>query len=97
LLTFLIYDYFNWMRPKHEIIKELQQHPNDTGSVEVQIGILTERIRNLTEHMKRHRKDLHSRYGLIKLVSKRKKLLRYLRENDPVRYREVIQKLGLRK
>ena len=82
---------------KEEIIRQLQRDPNDTGSPEVQIGILTWRIRHLTEHFKVHRKDLHSRTGLIALVNKRRKLLQYLKRKDPERYQKVLQVLGLRK
>ena len=81
---------------KHKIMREFARHERDTGSPEVQIALLTERIKEITEHLKRHRKDIHSRYGLTKLVSRRKKLLRYLRENDFDRYREVVKALGLR-
>ncbi len=81
---------------KARIIKEFGRHEGDTGSPEVQIALLTERIRQITEHLKVHRKDVHSRYGLIKLVSQRKKLLKYLRETDFARYREVVKRLGLR-
>ncbi len=81
---------------KRKIIEEWARHPGDSGSPEVQIALLTARIRYLTEHMKRHKKDVHSRYGLIKLVGKRRRLLNYLRREDFARYREVVKKLGLR-
>lgn len=81
---------------KQELIQEFQRFPGDTGSPEVQIALLTERIRQITEHLKKHRKDVHSRYGLIKLVGKRKRLLRYLKREDFQKYQEVIQKLGIR-
>ncbi|RLD13796.1 MAG: 30S ribosomal protein S15 [Caldiserica bacterium] len=81
---------------KTEVIKRFQKHPQDTGSCEVQIAILTERIRNLTEHLKVHKKDVHSRYGLIKMVSRRKRLLRYLKKAEPERYKKIITELGLR-
>ncbi len=82
---------------KAKLIEEFRRHPKDTGSSEVQIAILTERIRQLTEHLKVHRKDFHSRRGLLKLVSKRRAQLDYLRRTDPDRYQEVIQRLGLRR
>ena len=70
---------------------------DDTGSPEVQVAILTERINNLTEHFRSHKKDLHSRQGLLKMVSRRRRLLDYLKRNDQERYSTVIQRLGLRK
>ncbi len=82
---------------KAEIIKKFQLNPNDTGSPEVQIAILTERIRNLTEHFKTHKKDVHSKRGFMRIINRRKKLLRYLRETDFERYKKVIKELGLRK
>ncbi|MCE5228118.1 30S ribosomal protein S15 [bacterium] len=82
---------------KHELIEEYKTHDNDTGSPEVQIAILTERINNLTEHFKIHDKDHHSRRGLLILVSKRKALLTYLSKKNIERYRALIQKLGLRR
>ncbi|MEQ8763070.1 MAG: 30S ribosomal protein S15 [Planctomycetota bacterium] len=85
------------MRPISEIIADNKQGENDTGSPEVQVAILTERIRHLTEHLKTHRKDHASRRGLLMLVGKRARLLRYLQRKDDGRYRELIQKLGLRK
>ncbi|HBT47803.1 MAG TPA: 30S ribosomal protein S15 [Peptococcaceae bacterium] len=81
---------------KQEIIKRFQQHENDTGSPEVQIALLTERINSLTEHLKVHRKDHHSRRGLFKMVGQRRRLLNYLREYDVERYRRVVEALGLR-
>ena len=81
---------------KQELIKKFALHENDTGSPEVQIAILTERIRNLTEHIKANKKDLHSRRGLIGMVNKRKKLLNYLKRVDEQRYRKVIEELGIR-
>ncbi|HHJ64156.1 MAG TPA: 30S ribosomal protein S15 [Aquifex aeolicus] len=80
---------------KWELIKEFQRHEGDTGSPEVQIAILTERIAKLTEHMKKHKKDVHSRRGLIAMVSKRRRLLEYLRETDYQRYLEVSRRLDL--
>lgn len=82
---------------KEAIIRELQIHERDTGSTPVQIALLTERIRRLTEHLKVHKHDHHSHRGLLKLVGQRRRLLRYLSRTDPERYREVITKLGLRK
>lgn len=81
---------------KQEIIKRFQRHEQDTGSPEVQIAILTERINSLTEHLKIHRKDHHSRRGLLKMVGQRRRLLNYLRENDVERYRRLVEALGLR-
>jgi len=82
---------------KAELIKDNQQAANDTGSPEVQIAILTERIRNLTEHMKIHKKDLGSRRGLLKMVSQRRKLLDYLRGVSEARYQDIIKKHGIRR
>jgi small subunit ribosomal protein S15 len=79
------------------IIAEHRQHDSDTGSPEVQIALLTARISHLTEHLKTHNKDHHSRAGLLKLVGRRRKLLRYLQDNDVERYRAIIAKLGLRR
>jgi len=79
-----------------KIIKEYQRHDKDTGSPEVQIAILTEKINRLTEHMKKHKKDLHSRRGLIAMVNKRRKLLEYLKETDYNRYVEIVKRLGIR-
>lgn len=82
---------------KQEIIKEFQTHEGDTGSSEVQIALLTERINSLTEHLKIHQKDNHSRRGLLKMVGQRRRLLRYIEQTDVEKYRELIAKLGLRK
>jgi small subunit ribosomal protein S15 len=82
---------------KQEIIKDNARDTNDTGSPEVQVAILTERIRNLTEHFKGHHKDNHSRRGLLMMVNKRRTLLAYLKKTDVERYNALIQKLGLRK
>ncbi len=82
---------------KAEIVKKYGKTANDTGSAEVQIAILTEEIKNLTEHLKEHKHDFHSRRGLLKKVGKRRSLLNYLVENDVTRYREVVKSLGLRK
>lgn len=81
---------------KAEIIKEFGKDENDTGSTEVQIAILTHRIRTLTEHLQTHKKDHHSRRGLLKMVGTRRGLLKYLREKNIDEYRELIQKLGIR-
>lgn len=82
---------------KKEIIEGFKVHPTDTGSPEVQIAILSERITYLTEHFKTHMKDHHSRRGLLKLVSQRRHLLDYLKVKEVERYRKVIQRLGIRK
>jgi small subunit ribosomal protein S15 len=82
---------------KQEIIKDNAQSTGDTGSPEVQVAILTERITNLTEHFKTHAKDNHSRRGLLMLVNKRRSLLDYLKREDNARYAALIAKLGLRK
>ena len=82
---------------KQEIIKDNAQGNNDTGSPEVQVAILTERIRNLTEHFKGNHKDNHSRRGLLMMVNQRRKLLAFLKKMDVERYNALIQKLGLRK
>lgn len=82
---------------KREIIETYRIHESDTGSPEVQIALLTERIRYLTEHFKTHKKDHHSRRGLLKLVGQRRRLLSYLKETDIGKYRELITRLGLRK
>ena len=79
------------------IIKEYQKDASDTGSAGVQIALLTARIRHLTEHFKTHKKDHHSRRGLLKLVSQRKKLLSYVKSNDITSYAKLISRLGLRK
>ncbi len=81
---------------KTEIIKKFQRHENDTGSPEVQIALLTARIKQLEQHFKVHKKDHHSRRGLLKLVGQRRKLLNYLRRTDFQRYRELVKTLGLR-
>jgi small subunit ribosomal protein S15 len=82
---------------KQEIISQFRTHDGDTGSPQVQIAILSERIGDLTDHFKTHAKDHSSRRGLLKLVSKRRRLLDYLKQHDADRYREVIGKLGIRK
>ena len=82
---------------KAEVIKNFARDSKDTGSPEVQIAILTEEITNLTNHLKEHKHDFHSRRGLLKKVGRRRNLLNYLKKNDIATYREVIEKLGLRK
>ena len=81
---------------KAEIIREFAQGERDNGSPEVQIALLTEHIRNLTEHLKAHKKDFTSRRGLLAMVGTRRRLLKYLRRKTPVRYQAVVQRLGLR-
>ena len=82
---------------KASIIKEYGKDKNDTGSVEVQVAILTNEINELTEHLKVHKKDNHSRRGLLKMVGARRSLLKYLSDRDIQRYRDIVEKLGLRK
>lgn len=82
---------------KAKIIKEYAKSKNDVGSAEVQIAILTHEINNLTEHLKVHKHDFHSKRGMLMKVGRRKKLLEYLKKNDVVSYRELIKKLNLRK
>ena len=79
------------------IVAEYQAHENDTGSIEVQVALLTERVKHLTGHLRVHRKDIHSRLGLLKLVGKRRSLLKYLTREDVTRYRSLIARLGLRR
>ncbi|MGC9317069.1 MAG: 30S ribosomal protein S15 [Armatimonadota bacterium] len=81
---------------KDEIIEQFRIHDDDTGSPEVQIALLTSRIQSLTQHLQAHRKDHHSRRGLLKMVGKRRRLLRYLRNEDIDRYRALVRELGLR-
>lgn len=81
---------------KAEILKEAQKHDTDTGTPEVQVSIMTARIKYLTEHFKENKKDFHSRRGLQALVSKRRKLLKYLKRKDGARYQDLIKNLGLR-
>ena len=85
------------MTTKEKIIKEYGKSANDTGSTEVQVALLTQRINDLTDHLKIHKKDHHTRRGLLMLVGKRKRLLQYLENQDVERYRSLIDKLGLRK
>lgn len=82
---------------KESLINEFRRHENDTGSPEVQIALLTQRINDLTEHLKVHRKDFHSRRGLYKLIGQRRGLLNYLERTDIERYRQVVERLGLRR
>ena len=82
---------------KHEIIKEFARHGGDTGSPEVQIALLSARIDDLSGHFKAHKQDHHSRRGLLRMVSQRRKLLDYLKKKDLQRYRDIIGRLGLRK
>ncbi|RKX42663.1 MAG: 30S ribosomal protein S15 [Thermotogae bacterium] len=82
---------------KQRIIEEFRISEKDTGSVEVQVAILTARIRHLTEHLKLHPKDFHSRRGLMKMVGRRRKFLKFLRKSNPESYKSLIEKLGLRK
>ena len=82
---------------KQSVIQTHRVHDKDTGSPEVQVALLTERINELSDHFKSHAKDHHSRRGLLRIVSQRRRLLEYLRRNAPVRYQELIQRLGLRR
>ena len=82
---------------KQTIVSEYRTHESDTGSAEVQIAVLTRRINDLTEHLKAHRKDHHSRRGLLMMVGKRRRLLEYVRRNDVAKYRSLIERLGLRR
>jgi small subunit ribosomal protein S15 len=82
---------------KETVLKEYATKEGDTGSPEVQVAILTHRIVNLTEHFKTHAKDVHSRRGLLQMVSRRRKLLDYVRSRDEARYRDLIQRLGIRR
>ncbi len=82
---------------KKDIIEKFKNHDGDTGSPEVQIALLSERIRYLTDHFKAHKRDHHSRRGLLKMVGQRRRLLNYLKEKKVERYRMIIEKLGLRK
>jgi small subunit ribosomal protein S15 len=84
-------------KDKKQLIDKYKLHESDTGSPEVQIGLLTHRIQYLTEHLKVHKKDHHSRRGLLMLVGQRRRLLNYVKNNDVQRYRSIIQTLGLRR
>lgn len=83
-------------RVKSKIIKEFQIHEKDTGSAETQIGLLSRRIEELTRHLKKHPKDKHSRRGLLKMVSHRRKLLDYLKKNNPTSFNKIMKKLDLK-
>jgi small subunit ribosomal protein S15 len=85
------------LKPKDSTIEEHRLHESDTGSPEVQIALLTDRIDHLTDHLKAHKKDHHSRRGLLMLVGRRRRMLDYVKENDVERYRNLIAKLGLRR
>lgn len=82
---------------KKAIMAEFKLHDSDTGSPEVQVALLTEKIKSITAHLKVHKKDFHSRRGLLKMIGQRRKLLDYLREKDITRYRKLIKALGIRK
>ncbi len=82
---------------KKRLIEQFRVHEGDTGSPEVQVALLTERINSLTDHFKQHAKDHHSRRGLLMLIGKRRSLLEYLRKKDPERYRSIIDRLGIRR
>ncbi|MCD6519841.1 MAG: 30S ribosomal protein S15 [Anaerolineae bacterium] len=82
---------------KNAIVDEFHRHPTDTGSPEVQIALLTKRINRLTEHLKEHKHDEHSRRGLLKLVGQRRRHLNYLSRTDEQKYREIVERLGLRR
>ena len=84
-------------KTKQDVIKEYQTDKNDTGSPEVQVAILTSRINELSEHMQVHKKDFHSRRGLLAMVAKRRKLLDYLKKKDEARYQTLIERLGIRR
>lgn len=85
------------MQSKSDIIQSYRVHPTDTGSTEVQVAILTERINHLVDHLRVHKRDFHTRRGLLKLVGQRRRLLAYLNRTDVQRYRSLISRLGLRK
>mgnify|MGYP006282017931 CR=1 FL=1 len=84
-------------KEKEKIIKDYKLHDSDTGSAEVQIALLTEEIKRLLSHLKKHPKDTHSKKGLLNMVSKRKRLLSYLQEESEKKYKEIIKKIGLKK
>ena len=84
-------------RKKANVIKDFQTHDKDTGSANVQAGVLTRRIEELSGHLKKHPKDNHSRRGLLQMVSQRRKLLKYLEKNEPKVYTSIVKKLGLKK
>ena len=82
---------------KQKILKEFAQNEGDTGSPEVQVALLTERIKRLTDHLKGHKQDVHSRRGLLQMVNKRRRILIYLTRKEPDRYKTIVEKLGLSK
>jgi small subunit ribosomal protein S15 len=82
---------------KQKILKDFAQHEGDTGSPEVQIALLSQRIKKLSDHLKGHKQDMHSRKGLLQMVNKRRRILLYLTRKDPDRYKSVVEKLGLNK
>lgn len=82
---------------KQKLIEDYKEHPKDTGSAQVQVALLTEKINELTGHFKVHKKDFHSRHGLLRMISKRRTLLAYLKKQDEEKYQEVLKKLNLRK
>ncbi|MFZ1414684.1 MAG: 30S ribosomal protein S15 [Defluviicoccus sp.] len=82
---------------KQEVIKDYSLHEGDTGSPEVQVAVLSERIANLTEHLKAHKKDFHSRRGLLMMVGQRRRLLDYVKRAEPKRYERLVERLGLRR
>jgi small subunit ribosomal protein S15 len=82
---------------KLDVMKKFGSHPKDTGSPEVQIALLSSQINSLSDHFKMHKKDNHSRHGLLRMVSQRRKLLNYLQREDVSRYKQIIEKLGIRK
>ena len=82
---------------RHELLREYQTHDTDSGSAEVQIAVLSQRIANLTDHFKQHPKDNHSKRGLYRMISRRRRLLRYMRNKDEAQYRAIIERLGLRR
>lgn len=82
---------------KNKIVEDNRVHSKDSGSPEIQIALITKRINDLTEHFSKHKQDHHSKRGLLKLVGQRKRLLQYLKKNDPKRYENIIKKLNLRK
>ena len=82
---------------KKQVVAKYRQHKSDTGSPEVQVALLSQRILQLTEHFKTHKKDHHSRRGLLSMVAQRRRLLKYLKNSDPERYKSLIQRLGIRR
>lgn len=84
-------------KKKKDIIDKFKEHPQDTGSARVQVAVLTERINSLTDHFKKHPKDFHSRRGLLMLVGRRRRLLTYIKDQDPQKYQKVLKELSLRK